>query len=1228
MTTIQDRITQVVQQKESECLDFKQEMYDFSIKKKIADFVKDIAAMANTPRVESALIVIGVEAPLNGANILHGIDYRPDDVQIQQYLDNYLQPVPRCSYHQIEIEGKFLGVIEIHPDRVGPVQIKKAMMAESPSGDSLDSKFLLFEKQFLTRRVSKNTVASPEDIQRIVAWIQGKSVTQPQGALGGGRPWNELLELTESFSVNRQFVLVSAGGVRSGAKISGLGRLPWSAVFDFDVESESTGLLSIVRNEVEVHRSVHLVTKGDRFTFNRNQSCYWFFPMGLAGRPSTITDQQYRGWFQAVGRDLSSSIKGISSVLRPMPVTCVLVEGEDCYSRHANKIVETLCEELGDSVSIVCLGDRDSRFFEHVRELAPSFIAMTLPELAQGLVGFFDRSSIMGDGEVEILMPNRTGMPTAIPEKTRLWLEESLELLHTRVGRIYDGVDGDIGRGFLRGRLISWYELEMRYDVERDMQESIVDRIRNMLSANRSWRFNLYHAPGSGGTTLVRRIAWAIRRSSPVVRVFSNSVQEVVERVEDLYRILACSIMLLIEGSEVSGHAIDGIVEQLRQRNVPAVVVAVLRRTTSQHMTENARFLQSELSDDEMNRFIATLGRDVPARKSHLERLAQSREPAERTAFYLGLTAYLEEFAGIKPYISARLNLCNDSERAILCLISLCYVYSQRGVSSQMFADILGVSPGRVVNLHRVLPRAAIDLTIAEQDGTVRPLHDVVAKFVVQSILSPGQNDSRVWKQRLSDWAVRLAELLSRGGDKELETVERLFLFRDNDDWMGTERSYQRKYAHLIEDISSRDGRKHVLQNLCNLFSDRAHFWGHLGRYCSFELGEFEFGIDCLDRALSIEPESGVLHHMKGMIFRRRVMDGLERRVDLKKVLEDALNAVTAFTRSRELTPDREHGIISEVEMRCSIIDYVMQQSAQSFAAYATSDAAIPFVRESGAECEGLLEQLSFIRGNREASKYEVDCRAKLSRIYQDNDVAINAWSELLRRPGVFRPPVRRQLIWTYLARQGGSWSALKQKHVRKISQLIQENLDEESGNDRDLRIWIRCARLLEPAESLESIIERVGYWRENSGGVIAWYYYFVLKSLQAINGSRLALDEAEKSLSELRLRTRNLKNNRISFEWLGELDGIRALVHQSELGQWNPVENFWEDGRLLRRAQGRIVSVSGGDRGEIEMGAGLRVFFSPGSSGVRHGRDENRRVTFCLGFAYDGPRAWSVKLE
>lgn len=264
--------------------------------------------------------------------------------------------------------------------------------------------------------------------------------------------------------------------------------------------------------------------------------------------------------------------------------------------------------------------------------------------------------------------------------------------------------------------------------------------------------------------------------------------------------------------------------------------------------------------------------------------------------------------------------------------------------------------------------------------------------------------------------------------------------------------------------------------------------------------------------------------------------------------------------------------------------------------------------------------------GQGEPSPLEVDCRAKLDALYGRHDRALQTWDSLLSRKDSYHPPLRRQIIWTHLARHNRSWNSLSDRDLQRVTTLLEENLQEEPSNDKDLRLWIQAVRWSKYPPSLESIIERVSYWKANSGTLDSAYYLYLLYVLSALQGSVQARDYAERYMEECRQIARFRRNRTNSFEWLGTGSGINSLVHHSELGQWQADTEFWEKTGQLQRVQGRIHSINAPQHGYIELKGGLLAFYVPARSHHSRGRSENQPVDCYLGFSFDGLRAWEVK--
>jgi hypothetical protein len=87
-------------------------------------------------------------------------------------------------------------------------------------------------------------------------------------------------------------------------------------------------------------------------------------------------------------------------------------------------------------------------------------------------------------------------------------------------------------------------------------------------------------------------------------------------------------------------------------------------------------------------------------------------------------------------------------------------------------------------------------------------------------------------------------------------------------------------------------------------------------------------------------------------------------------------------------------------------------------------------------------------------------------------------------------------------------------------------------------------------------------------------------------------------------------------------------LISSSELGDWDREKGFYANTSRLERVEGRVTRINAPESGFLELSScGLPVFFVPAKANVEKGRDENARVTFYLGFSYEGLRAWNVEL-
>ncbi len=817
-----------------------------------------------------------------------------------------------------------------------------------------------------------------------------------------------------------------------------------------------------------------------------------------------------------------------------------------------------------------------------------------------------------------------------VPSERVPWLESQLRLVHLGTGKnSSEHLPAEKMPEFHRGGIITWQDLNLGRDLERDITRKIARRVRGDLETRTTEIIKIFHKPGAGGTTISRRILWDLHREFPCVVIHSGDPVGAVERIEYIANNSRLAVLALLDSAEIAGNEIDNIYDRLRARNTGCVLLSVSRRHQLLPSAGRRSFsLDSQLSVSELQRFNEKYTSLVPNRRQELESIVSTNIVEEQTAFQFGLTAFEENYKGLEPYVSNRLKELTDVQQQIVVFLSIASVYAQRSLSAQAFQYLLGLS-NRDVVLHKVFEnqQSIFDILIRERDSkNWRPIHDIVAREVLIQVLGKGEDAERTWKQQLSPWGKRFIKFCGDGwltaNETTLELLRRVFILGEDSD-RGN--SGIRTFPRFIQDIPVREGRLEILRFLAEKFPYEAHFWAHLGRYQALIMRNFPASLEAIDRALKLEVDDPVLWHMKGMSYRYQAQSLMEAREELQEVIDLAQKASECFEESRNIDPDDEHAYISEIQLLARVLNYAVRDTDESIFDIIQRNSQ-PYLREAFDKAESLL---AVVRSNREgtrSSTWEQKCRADISNLYGNYHKALQVWDSLLTRHDVYRPPIRRQIVYALKDRDSG-WNSMSQKGLERCIQLLQDNLDEQPSNDRDLRQLLQAVRYSFNVPSVESLIEKVSYWKVNTGALDATYYMYVLYALQALDGLAIELGQTERYLRECQDQSQNRRNRLKSFEWLGKAEGIKKLVHQSALGEWNREQNFWTNSSALIRQEGIITQVRGPEGGTIQV-SGLSCFFKPGAKRVQPISSDsvNRRVNFFLGFSYSGIRAWDVE--
>lgn len=298
----------------------------------------------------------------------------------------------------------------------------------------------------------------------------------------------------------------------------------------------------------------------------------------------------------------------------------------------------------------------------------------------------------------QIVSNIKYSLPTAdefsdpsIEESDAAWLREELEILYltnpyTKCQMDINSLEeeGDI---FFRGgslRWFAWYEVGAgHFDAQRDLMLAIIKTIRVYIEENRSAVVTLYHAPGSGGTTLAQRVLWEFHIEIPCAHAKLRSalpVSSFIERIEMIYAKTHKPVLLLVDGDDQV--KVKQLIRTLKINSRCYIIILYVKRYPYR-AKGNKLFLRGTVSIQEAKRLALKFKnqcKEDGKKQEQLSKLCEDIEVGkEHLVYEFGLATYLHEYKGIERYVKGYLWPCGNSNidcsigRTILCFLSLAY---------------------------------------------------------------------------------------------------------------------------------------------------------------------------------------------------------------------------------------------------------------------------------------------------------------------------------------------------------------------------------------------------------------------------------------------------------------------------------------------------------------------------------------------------------------------------
>lgn len=789
---------------------------------------------------------------------------------------------------------------------------------------------------------------------------------------------------------------------------------------------------------------------------------------------------------------------------------------------------------------------------------------------------------------------------------------------------------------FLQGAEITWRELEDHLDVDRDHVNAVVTPVLGILNRNRSGSVALVHAPGAGGTTLARRIAWALKEQFPTV-LLKARLPFTSTRIQELYALAGnIPILIVAEGSVIDPGDRNLLFRELKELNLNFCMLDVRRGGKN---AGKDVYLDRIVTDREAGRFYRRYSAAAPHAKALLKQL--TNEPAARQyriPFMYGLFAFSRQFKSIDSYVKAGTQNASPVQRLALLVCSLGRAYAQVDIPLTTLAGIVGLASEEIekgsVLFGEAFGRLAIFTTSPRH---ARVVHPVIAEAILRALLVQRLDvNSVIFRNELGSFCLALLDTIEQnelGADVALkELVTRLFISRSPWEY----ETGRKQFSDLILELDNKELSREILLRLTEVYPNEDHFWHHVGRFSSYRALEgYEAIGGYYRKAIELNPRDSLHHHGLGFITRdeiNRLLTLVKRRsVEFDSAITEIAGLYTIakgeFEAAAELDRDSVYPLVTMTQLCIEICEFFKERrGATSIAAIFNeadpSEEWCQRVLTDGLQSHAAYRYLCETVG-REAA-YDDRLAPRFARLYGRIEDSLAMMRKSLQTGNGDEFGLRRAIAAVLDEIGGSPESEQATARNREICDCLEENYRLYPERFRDIRLWIRSYAKL-PEFSFNVASERMESWQRLYDHVDAYYYSYILRFLQVDNDRSKHVPFVAEFIDETRTRSRKIEREH-SFEWLGIPEQHERLVPTRRLGKWDNELGFFTKTDVLRRVVGRIDRIITPAQGYISIN-GVSAFFQPGNK-FRKGRDELAWVTMYLGFSYDGPRAWSVEFD
>lgn len=1091
---------------------------------------------------------------------------------------------------------------------------------------------------------------------------------------------SELWKQVDRFSFdNRYILLTSCGGDAVTVEVmQHLSPIKWLMVVEMNNLTENP-----IRDQV---LSIYKRVQGYRVYGIPAEEQHEFEPAPTWLHLNVPTNQKNLGLYYSryLQKELRQCLSAVLSIRENEPLF-IITDFTDTNPTIGQVLLQDILLRAGENTPVHIVSLNDIFLDIDSDEILQCTVSKsTLSDLGQSVHLLFDPCH----DPTEVRIPHKDGMRSIAPEFVTN-LTNDMVLVHRNI--IYAAKD-DSGDGFYRGNEATWLDIAngrdiLRLDYETHLKDMIASRLER-VSTGAGIVLKLFHRPGGGGTTLAKRIAWDFCVKYPTVMLHTLSNQT-AERLKELYSKTIKPLLVIVEVSD--GQISQERISMLRRELIPKsirVLFLFVSRTTNRERSniDNTFYLPNTenlcmTSDEAQNmyeRFSNQLralsldekySQDISQRIEDLGLLTYEAENVElRQPFFYGLYTYGNGFKGITKYVEHNSLNLNPDERNAINVLSMITVFSQ-SINLSFEETALFLYPEERVTpavIEQVKNWMYTHELVVRRGRGIRICHPIIAEEILRQngLLCPSKKENVLWDSTddLVNLALRFIDRMVDYYGAESHRLNDVF----HDIFIHRTMVYEeetQKFSVLLTWLYTRERCTTLMMHLAKTIPWNPHYRNHLARLYLYPVTpeqqiypKPEIALQYANEAIQCAKEQGneglsIHYHVLGKAYTQQCISRLREVLttsSLAKALAAAklsyVNACNAFNKC--IAEDKSgYGLTGKLELYSNILNVIKTKcgrNAPLSTILASKENSNPetvktissFISEGGDLINQYISQF-----DTSSAAFRSACVRFYSVIGKLEKLEMFFSANALTQK---EKCVRNRAIATVLMESGFlvdksfSYNHMSQEKLRRIHELMKENIAAIGDNGQDRIRWLETFRRL-PEFELREAYQFLMEWPDAEQNLFVCYYRYVVAFLMFVITGDVNYDEVKRHLNQTVDLSRDAygKNITASLNYYGIGDSsVDLLVPRPMLDIEDLKEERIEQHKDFRKTKCKIMQGWIDNIGDgmitirFHCGNDKNIFFAKSPNIYQISlADEGKPVKFFLGFSYSGMRSWDVQL-